>query len=104
MIELDIPELTEEEKKRREFRKLVASREWQYYFKKGMKCHINEKMLDEYDYHHYKKYIGMEGEVIDCWTDLHAFAHGCAYSVRVKFGDDEVDIIQAGILDGGIKY
>lgn len=119
LLGLKEPILTDAEKKVEELYNLSKSREWNYYFKEGMKCQINEglyyyessdcispSVIDtDGKYIDMKKYIDMEGEVIDCWSDLHAFAFGSAYSCKVKFeNNDEVIFVSCGILDGGITY
>ena len=70
---------------------IINNRFFNYYFEEGDVVVFDKKNMDEYQLKQFEKYIDKEGVVTRCWSDMHAFAQGSAYSVEVSFDGEPME-------------
>jgi len=77
-----------------------ALREFNYWFENGASARLNEELMNEYEKDEFKQYLGKDGIIVSCTSDLHAYGRGSVYMCKVEFGEDVITCL-ACILDGG---
>lgn len=61
------------------------NRGFNYYFNKGELVKLDYDVMDDSEKEKYSDLIGLHAVITDCYSSLHSFAHGSAYSHHVKF-------------------